>query len=83
MEGSMIRACLQWEEAVLKMGATIYGVTTIGPYCIAGGEIKNSIMMGYSNKAHFGYLRMRIGEWCNLGAGTSNSNVKTMHRIYQ
>ncbi|MBS1751108.1 MAG: glucose-1-phosphate thymidylyltransferase [Bacteroidetes bacterium] len=78
MEGSMIRGPFAvGEEAVLKMGATIYGATTIGPYCIAGGEIKNSIMMGYSNKAHFGYLGDAvIGEWCNLGAGTSNSNVK-------
>ncbi len=78
MEGSMIRGPFAvGEGAVLKMGSTIYGATTIGPYCIAGGEIKNSIMMGYSNKAHFGYLGDAvIGEWCNLGAGTSNSNVK-------
>lgn len=78
MEGCLIRgpfaAC---EGAVLKMGTTIYGATTIGPYCIAGGEIKNAIMMGYSNKAHHGYLGDAvIGEWCNLGAGTSNSNIK-------
>jgi len=78
MEGSLIRgpfaAC---EAAVVKMGATIYGGTTIGPYSVVGGEIKNSILFGYSNKAHEGYLGDSvIGEWCNLGAGTSNSNVK-------
>ena len=62
---------------MLKMGTKIYGATTIGPHCVAGGEIKNSVMMGYSNKAHDGYLGDSvIGEWCNLGAGTSNSNVR-------
>ena len=78
MEGSMIRGPFTLGEgAVVKMGTTIYGATTIGPYCMVGGEIKNSIMAGYSNKAHFGYLGDAvIGEWCNLGAGTSNSNVK-------
>ena len=59
------------------MGAKIYGATTIGPYCLANGEIKNSILMGYSNKSHDGYLGDSvIGVWCNLGAGTSNSNLK-------
>jgi hypothetical protein len=59
------------------MGTKIYGATTIGPYCLAGGEIKNSILMNYSNKAHDGYLGDSvIGSWCNLGAGTSNSNLK-------
>lgn len=78
MEGSMIRGPFAMGEgAILKMGAAIYGATTIGPYCMAGGEIKNSIMMGYSNKAHYGYLGDAvIGEWCNLGAGTSSSNLK-------
>jgi UDP-N-acetylglucosamine diphosphorylase/glucosamine-1-phosphate N-acetyltransferase len=78
MEGSVIRGPFAMGEgAVVKMGTAIYGATSIGPHCIAGGEIKNSIMMGYSNKAHFGYLGDAvIGEWCNLGAGTSNSNVK-------
>jgi UDP-N-acetylglucosamine diphosphorylase/glucosamine-1-phosphate N-acetyltransferase len=65
------------EGAAVKMGATIYGGTSIGPHCVVGGEIKNSLLMGYSNKAHEGYLGDSvIGEWCNLGAGTSNSNVK-------
>jgi UDP-N-acetylglucosamine diphosphorylase/glucosamine-1-phosphate N-acetyltransferase len=78
MEGSFIRGPFALGEgAVVKMGAKIYGATTIGPYCMAGGEIKNSVLFGYSNKAHDGYLGDSvIGEWCNLGAGTSNSNLK-------
>jgi hypothetical protein len=49
----------------------------VGPYCVAAGEIKNSMLMGYSNKAHDGYLGDSvIGEWCNIGAGSSNSNLK-------
>ena len=78
MEGSMIRGPFSaGEESLIKMGSKIYGATSIGPYCVAGGEIKNSILFGYSNKAHDGYLGDSvIGEWCNLGAGTSNSNVK-------
>jgi UDP-N-acetylglucosamine diphosphorylase/glucosamine-1-phosphate N-acetyltransferase len=78
MEGSAIRgpfAC--GEEAVIKMNSKIYGATTIGPFCTAGGEIKNSVFFAYSNKAHDGYIGDSvIGEWCNLGAGTTNSNVK-------
>ena len=78
MEGSSIRgpfAC--GEGAVVKMNSKIYGATTIGPFCIAGGEIKNSVFFAYSNKAHDGYIGDSvIGEWCNLGAGTTNSNIK-------
>lgn len=78
MEGSMLRGPIAvCDNATVKMGTRIYGATTIGPYCVAGGEIKNSVMFGYSNKAHDGYLGDSVlGEWCNLGAGTSNSNVK-------
>ena len=78
MEGASIRGPFALcEGAVVKMGARIYGATTIGPYSIAGGEIKNSVIFGYSNKAHEGYLGDAvIGEWCNIGAGTSNSNLK-------
>ncbi len=78
MEGSMIRGPVAiCEGAIVKMGARIYGATTIGPYCTAGGEIKNTVMFAYSNKAHDGYLGDSvIGAWCNLGAGTSNSNIK-------
>ena len=78
MEGSFIRgpfaAC---EKSVVKMGAKIYGATTLGPHSTGGGEIKNAILQGYSNKAHDGYLGDSVlGEWCNLGAGTTNSNIK-------
>ncbi|MBN8675996.1 MAG: glucose-1-phosphate thymidylyltransferase [Chitinophagales bacterium] len=78
MEGSVIRGPFTiGEGACLKMGSKVYGATTIGPYCVAGGEIKNSILFGYSNKAHDGYLGDSvIGEWCNMGAGTTNSNLK-------
>ena len=78
MEGTAIRGPVAiGENAVVKMGAKLYGGTTVGPYCTAGGEIKNAILSGYSNKAHDGYLGDAvIGEWCNLGAGTTNSNVK-------
>jgi UDP-N-acetylglucosamine diphosphorylase/glucosamine-1-phosphate N-acetyltransferase len=77
-EGCLLRGPLAiGEGSRVKMGTRIYGATTIGPYCLAGGEIKNSVMMGFSNKAHDGYLGDSVlGEWCNLGAGTSNSNLK-------
>ena len=78
MEGAMIRGPFALcKGAVVKMGARIYGATTIGAHAVAGGEIKNSILGDYSNKAHDGYLGDSvIGNWCNLGAGTSTSNVK-------
>lgn len=78
MEGSMIRGPVSiGEGAVVKMGSRIYGATTIGPGCVVGGEIKNSVFFGNSNKAHDGYIGDSvIGEWCNMGAGTSGSNLK-------
>jgi UDP-N-acetylglucosamine diphosphorylase/glucosamine-1-phosphate N-acetyltransferase len=78
MEGCLLRGPIAiGEAAVVKMGTKIYGATTIGPNCVVGGEIKNSILFEYSNKAHDGYLGDSvIARWCNLGAGTSNSNVK-------
>lgn len=78
MEGCLIRGPFALcEGAVLKMGTKIYGATTVGPYSIVGGEIKNVVLFGYSNKAHDGYLGDAVvGEWCNMGAGTSNSNLK-------
>ncbi|MFI5155028.1 MAG: putative sugar nucleotidyl transferase [Chitinophagales bacterium] len=78
MEGAMLRGPVAiCEGSVVKLGATIYGGTTIGPHCIVGGEIKNSVMFDHSNKAHHGYLGDSVvGSWCNLGAGTSNSNLK-------
>ncbi|MGB3005958.1 MAG: putative sugar nucleotidyl transferase [Chitinophagaceae bacterium] len=77
-EGSCIRGPFAMGTgACLKMGTKVYGATTLGPGCIAGGEIKNTVLFGNSNKAHDGYLGDSvIGEWCNLGAGTTNSNIK-------
>lgn len=78
MGGAQLRGPLAiFEGAVVKMGAQIYGGTTIGRHCVVGGEIKNTLMMDYSNKAHGGYLGdALIGNWCNIGAGTSCSNLK-------
>lgn len=78
MEGCIIRGPFALcENAVLKMGSKIYGATTIGPNCVAAGEIKNSVLFANSNKGHDGYLGDSVlGEWCNLGAGTTNSNLK-------
>ncbi len=78
MEGCLIRGAFALgENSILKMGAKIYGATTIGQNCIAGGEIKNSVIFANSNKAHDGYLGDSVvGEWCNFGAGSSNSNIK-------
>lgn len=78
MEGCHIRGPVAiCDNAVVKMGTRIYGATTIGPHAVVGGELKNVIMHSFSNKGHDGYLGDSvIGNWCNLGAGTSNSNVK-------
>jgi UDP-N-acetylglucosamine diphosphorylase/glucosamine-1-phosphate N-acetyltransferase len=78
MEGSIVRGPLAMcEHSTLKMGAKIYGATTIGPYCKVGGEVNNSIFTGYCNKAHDGFLGNSVlGEWCNLGADSNNSNLK-------
>jgi len=78
MEGAIIRGPFAMgENAVLKMGAKIYGPTTLGPHCKVGGEVNNSVLFGYSSKAHDGFLgNSVIGEWCNLGADTNNSNLK-------
>lgn len=78
MEGSLIRGGFALcEGATVKLGAKIYGPTTIGPYSKAGGEINNSVLFGYSNKGHEGFLgNSVIGEWCNLGADTNTSNLK-------
>ena len=78
MEGCFFRGPIAiGEEAVVKMGAKIYGATTIGPGSRAGGEINNSVLFQNSNKGHEGYLGNSVlGEWCNLGADTNNSNLK-------
>lgn len=78
MEGSVLRGPLAiCNNAKIRMGAKIYSGSTFGPYCKVGGEIDNSVLFGYSNKAHDGYLgNAVIGEWCNIGAGTNASNLK-------
>lgn len=78
MEGSLIRGPFSLgEKSVVKMGAKIYGATTIGPFCTVGGEVKNAVLMAYSNKGHDGYLGNSVlGEWCNIGADSNNSNLK-------
>ncbi len=78
MEGSLIRGPFaSCEGATIKMGTKIYGGTTIGPYSKVGGEVTNSVIFGYSNKGHDGYIGNSVlGEWCNLGADTNTSNLK-------
>lgn len=78
MEGCMIRGPFALgNDSTLKMGAKIYGATTIGPHCKIGGEVSNSVIFGFSNKAHDGFLGNSVlGEWCNLGADTNTSNLK-------
>lgn len=78
MEGSLIRGPLALcEGASIKLGAKIYGPTTIGPFSKVGGEVNNSVLFAFSNKGHDGFLgNSVIGEWCNLGADTNNSNLK-------
>ncbi len=78
MEGTCIRGPFSLgENSVLKMNSRVYGATSLGPSCMGGGEIKNAVIMGHTNKAHDGYLGDAvIGEWCNIGAGATNSNVK-------
>ena len=78
MEGSIIRGPFALcEHATVKLGAKIYGPTTVGPHSKVGGEVNNSVLFGYSNKGHDGFLGNSVlGEWCNLGADTNNSNLK-------
>lgn len=78
MEGSLIRGPFALcEHATVKLGAKIYGPTTVGPHSKVGGEVNNSVIFGYSNKGHDGFLGNSVlGEWCNLGADTNNSNLK-------
>lgn len=78
LEGCLFRGPLSiGTGTVIKMGTKIYGATTFGPYCKAGGEINNTIFQANSNKGHEGYLgNAFIGKWCNLGADTNASNLK-------
>lgn len=83
MEGSLIRGPFALcEGAVVKLGTKVYGATTVGPECRIGGEVSNSVLFGYSNKGHDGFLGNSVlGEWCNLGADTNNSNLKNNYDI--
>ncbi|HEY4788441.1 MAG TPA: putative sugar nucleotidyl transferase, partial [Bacteroidales bacterium] len=78
MEGSVVRGSLAMcEHSALKLAAKVYGPTTIGPHSKIGGEVNNAVIFGYSSKAHDGFLGNAVlGEWCNLGADTNNSNLK-------
>ncbi|MFI1771575.1 GlmU family protein [Thalassobellus citreus] len=78
MEGALIRGPFALcESAVVKLGAKIYGPTTVGPQSKVGGEINNAVIFANSNKGHDGFLGNSVlGEWCNLGADTNNSNLK-------
>ena len=78
MEGSIIRGPFALcTGSTVKLGAKIYGPTTVGPFSKVGGEVNNSVLFGYSNKGHDGFLGNSVlGEWCNLGADTNNSNLK-------
>ncbi len=78
MEGSMVRGPFALcHNSTLKLGSKIYGPTTIGPHSKVGGEVNNSVIFGFSNKGHDGFLGNSVlGEWCNIGADTNNSNLK-------
>lgn len=78
MEGSIIRGPFALcNNATVKLGAKVYGPTTVGPHSKIGGEVNNSVIFGYTNKGHDGFLGNAVlGEWCNLGADTNNSNLK-------
>ena len=78
MEGSIIRGPFALcESSQTKLGAKIYGPTTIGPHSKVGGELNNVVIFGFSNKGHDGFLGNSVlGEWCNIGADSNNSNLK-------
>jgi len=82
MEGAMIRGPIALcANSKIKMGAKIYGPTTIGPYSKVGGELVESVIFGYSNKAHEGFVgHSVIAEWCNIGADTNTSNLKNTYQ---
>lgn len=78
LEGAVVKGPFAMGEgSIVNVGGKMIGDTTLGPYCKVGGEVSNSVVLGYSNKVHDGFLGNSVlGEWCNLGAGTSNSNMK-------
>ncbi len=77
-EGAVIRGPFALcEESHVNMGAKVRGDTTVGPFSKIGGEVSNSVIFGYSNKSHDGFLGNSVlGEWCNIGADTNTSNLK-------
>ncbi len=81
MEGTLIRGPFALcEKSTVKMGAKIYGATTVGPDSKVGGELNNVVIFGFSNKGHEGFLgNAVIGEWCNIGADSNNSNLKNTY----
>lgn len=83
MEGATIKGpFFLGAHSTIKMGAKIYGDTSVGPHCKVGGEVSNSVILGYSNKGHDGFMgNSVIGEWCNWGADTNNSNLKNNYEI--
>jgi UDP-N-acetylglucosamine diphosphorylase/glucosamine-1-phosphate N-acetyltransferase len=83
MEGTLIRGPFYLgKHSTTKLGAKVYGATTIGPYSKVGGELNNVVILGYSNKAHDGFLgNAVIGEWCNIGADSNNSNLKNNYAL--
>ena len=78
MEGSVIRGPFALcESGRVKLASKVYGATTVGPYSVIGGEVNNSVLFSYSNKGHDGFLGNSVlGEWCNIGADSNNSNLK-------
>lgn len=78
MEGSVIRGPFALcESGKVKLATKVYGATTVGPHSVIGGEVNNSVLFGYSNKGHDGFLGNSVlGEWCNIGADSNNSNLK-------
>jgi UDP-N-acetylglucosamine diphosphorylase/glucosamine-1-phosphate N-acetyltransferase len=83
MEGSMVRGPFYLgKKATLKMGTKVYGPTAIGPECKIGGEVSNVLFLGFSNKAHDGFLgNAVVGEWCNFGADSNCSNLKNNYSL--
>lgn len=78
MEGSVIRGPFALcDNGRVKLATKVYGATTVGPHSVIGGEVNNSVLFGYSNKGHDGFLGNSVlGEWCNIGADSNNSNLK-------
>jgi len=81
MEGAVIRGPFSLGEgSTIRPLAKIFGATSIGPQCKVGGEISNTLIHGFSNKVHDGFMgNTIIGEWCNIGAGTNTSNLKNTY----